>query len=205
MAGPIKLAFDATYHIWNRGVNRSTIFASNENYRYFLQQYVKYIEPVAKTYAYCLLPNHFHFAVRTRTAEDQIKYRRNSGESGALKIHQPSQAFSNLCNSYVRAFNNWHNRSGGLFEGRFGRKPVEDGAYLMHLIVYIHQNPQHHGLVDDFRDWPYSSYSAYISEDGRSRIDRSIVMGWFDSPADFLEAHWKIVTEENLGGLPKKD
>jgi putative transposase len=205
MAGTTKLSFDTIYHIWNRGVNRTTIFVSKENYRFFLQQYVKYIEPVATTYAYCLLPNHFHFAVRTRTAEDQLKYRRKNGEIGILKVHEPSQAFSNLCNSYVRAFNNWYKRSGGLFEGRFGRKPVEDDTYLLNLIVYIHQNPQHHGLVSDFRDWPYSSYNAYLSEDGRSRIDRRKILEWFSSPAIFEETHWKIVTEENIGGLSRKD
>jgi REP-associated tyrosine transposase len=201
MPGSKKLTFDTIYHIWNRCVNRSTIFASNENYRFFLQQYIQHIEPVARTYAYCLPPNHFHFAIRTRTAENQIEYRRALGEGGELKILEPSQAFSNLCNSYVRSFNCWHKRSGGLFEGRFGRKPVEDGAYLIRLIVYIHQNPQHHRLVDDFRDWPYSSYNAFLAEGKRTRIDKETVMSWFDGLADFEAAHWRIVTDLNLGGL----
>lgn len=61
------------YHIWNRGVNHSTIFRSDENYRYFLALYIQHIEPVAKTYAYCLLPNHFHFLVRTRTEEEPMR------------------------------------------------------------------------------------------------------------------------------------
>lgn len=199
MPGPAKLTFDTIYHVWNRGLNHATIFSGKENYRFFLQQYVKYVEPIARTYAYCLLPNHFHFVIRTRTAEDQLNYRRQNGETGALNIQEPSQAFSNLCNSYVRAFNRWNNRSGGLFEGRFGRKPVEDSAYLLNLIIYIHQNPQTHGLVDDFREWPYSSYHAYMTEDSRTRIDKEAVSTWFNKPAAFEAAHWKIIAGEDLG------
>ena len=35
-------------------------FIEERNYRYFLGLYARYIEPVADTYAYCLLRNHFH-------------------------------------------------------------------------------------------------------------------------------------------------
>ena len=54
------------YHIYNRGNNRETIFRTAENYRFFLERYVYYIEPIAATYAYCLLPNHFHLFVGIR-------------------------------------------------------------------------------------------------------------------------------------------
>ncbi len=140
MPDPPPLYFDAIYHIWNRGVNRSSIFLNDENYRYFLQLYIHHIEPVAKTYAYCLLPNHFHLLVRTRSEAGQREYRqRVPGDlTGCLS---PSQAFSNLFNAYVRAFNQYHKRSGSLFEGRFGRKQVETNNYLAQLVIYIHQNP----------------------------------------------------------------
>ena len=63
---------DAYYHIYNRGNNREDIFVEDENYRFFLQRYLQYIEPIAYTYAYCLLPNHFNFLVRIRNVEEQI-------------------------------------------------------------------------------------------------------------------------------------
>ncbi|MCB9079584.1 MAG: hypothetical protein H6631_18425 [Anaerolineaceae bacterium] len=34
----------------------------------------KHIQPVAETFAYCLLPNHFHFAIRTFTEAEQAAY-----------------------------------------------------------------------------------------------------------------------------------
>lgn len=54
------------YHIYNRGNNGETLFREDRNYRYFLQLYAKHIAPVAETYAYCLMPNHFHFLVQVR-------------------------------------------------------------------------------------------------------------------------------------------
>jgi putative transposase len=64
----------------------------------------------------------------------------------------PSQCFSNLFNAYARAFNQAYERSGSLFQRPFGRVPVTSDVYLSHLVLYIHHNPQKHGLIDDFRD-----------------------------------------------------
>jgi len=63
---PIPLQYGLYYHIYNRGNNRENIFLEERNYRYFLQLYLKYIEPIAWTFAYCLLRNHFHFLVRIK-------------------------------------------------------------------------------------------------------------------------------------------
>jgi putative transposase len=41
--------------------------------------------------------------------------------------------------------------------------PVASDAYFVWLIAYIHRNPQKHGLVGDFGDWPYSSYHTFLS------------------------------------------
>lgn len=68
------LRFGQTYHIYNRGNNRENLFVEPRNYPYFLNLYAKHILPIAETYAYCLLPNHFHFAIRTRTEEEQEAY-----------------------------------------------------------------------------------------------------------------------------------
>jgi len=52
------------YHIYNHGNADDNIFRDDENYIYFLKRYAAFINPVADTLAYCLLPNHFHFVVQ---------------------------------------------------------------------------------------------------------------------------------------------
>ena len=59
-----RLQYGQYYHIYNRGNNGETLFREQRNYLYFLKLYAKYIEPIAETYAYCLLSNHFHYLVR---------------------------------------------------------------------------------------------------------------------------------------------
>ena len=60
------------YHVYNRGINGEDLFREERNYRYFLEKYAQYIEPVAETYAYCLLGNHFHLLVRIRDVEREV-------------------------------------------------------------------------------------------------------------------------------------
>ena len=59
-----KLVPNKTYHIFNHANGFENIITENENYRFFLDKYKQYILPIAETYAYCLLPNHFHLVVR---------------------------------------------------------------------------------------------------------------------------------------------
>lgn len=54
------------YHIYNRGTNSVTLFDNKENYEYFLTLYSLHIDPIAETFAWCLMKNHFHFVVRIK-------------------------------------------------------------------------------------------------------------------------------------------
>ena len=69
----IPFVSELHYHIYNRGTNRENVFVEERNYRHFLQLYAKHIQPVAETYAYCLLKNHFHFLVRIKEAIPTIE------------------------------------------------------------------------------------------------------------------------------------
>ena len=197
------LQYGRIYHIYNRGNNGENLFVQRRNYPYFLQLYAKYIQPIAETYAYCLLPNHFHFALRTYAEEEQEAYHREQigpiSENSSISktdpqigpifvLQEPSRAFNNLFIAYARAFNKATNRTGALFESPFGRKAVGSQHYLLTLISYIHHNPQKHGFVTDFRDWPWSSYEAILS-DRPTNINRDEVLAWYNGRSQFADAH----------------
>jgi len=148
MSKPVPLQYGKYYHIYNRGNNRENIFIEKRNYRYFLELYAKYIEPIADTYVYCLLRNHFHFLVRIKDL---------TGFPKPVRSKNPSQPFSNFFNAYAKAFNKAYDRTGTLFQRPFGRIKVTSDAHFIWLVIYIHQNPRKHGFVDDFRIWPHSS------------------------------------------------
>jgi REP element-mobilizing transposase RayT len=181
------------YHIYNRGNNRQDVFIQERNYAYFMDLWWKHTSQTAETYAYCLLKNHFHATVYIKDEEALT----GSGNPSVLKLKEPSQYFSNLFNAYTRAVNLATGRSGALFERPFERIPVTDEAYLLRLVVYIHQNPQKHKFVADFRDWPYSSYHDLVA-DTPTRLQREKLMGLFGGKQDFLRIHREIQPLEDL-------
>ena len=71
MSKPAPLGHGGYYHIFKRGNNRENLFFAERNYRHFLFLCCKCVEPIAVTYAYCLLPNHFHLLVRIKETEEQ--------------------------------------------------------------------------------------------------------------------------------------
>jgi putative transposase len=101
-------------------------------------------------------------------------------------------------------FNRAYDRTGTLFEGPFGRKPVTSDAYFVWLVAYIHQNPQKHGMVSDFRDWPFSSYHAHFSR-LPTRLKRDEVLAWFDGQAGFVASHERWVDHRQVAALAPED
>lgn len=57
------------YHLFNHSNIGFDLFRKAENYKFFLQKYQKYVHPFVDSYAYCLMPNHFHLAIRVKTIE----------------------------------------------------------------------------------------------------------------------------------------
>ena len=55
------LEYGNYYHIYNYGINSCNIFEDEANYFYLLNLYAKYIVPLAQTFTWALMPNHFHF------------------------------------------------------------------------------------------------------------------------------------------------
>ncbi len=180
------------YHIYNRGINGEDLFKEERNYAFFLKQYAKYIQPVAETYAYCLMKNHFHLLVKTREAEEIIRHfnvgrvQNPSDVMDAAKII--SNQFSKLFNSYAQAINKAYGRTGGLFEELFRRIPVDDDDYFVQLVYYIHSNPQKHGFAEDFRDYPHSSYHAHLSKMD-TKLKRAELLNWFGDEEGYQKYH----------------
>ena len=178
------------YHIYNRGNNREDLFRSPDNYQHFLRLYEKYISPVAETYAWVLMKNHFHLLVRVKDINelDLPGFQNLAGLENLGGLGNPSKQFSNLFNAYTKAFNKKYHRTGSLFEKPFHRIPITSDRYFRQLVVYIHTNPILHGFTDDFKDYPWSSYGTALSVKP-TKLNRDMVVGWFDDTANFVKEH----------------
>ena len=202
-----ELEYGRYYHVYNRGINRQNIFFEARNYGYFLKLYAHRLGPVADTYAYCLMKNHFHLLIRIKTEEEQEQTwleTQNCQVSETWQLLNPTQQFSNFFNSYAKSINKAYNRTGSLFQKRFGRIEVDSDEYFIHLVTYIHQNPQKHGFVADFRTYPYSSYRAMLST-LPTRIKRNEVLAWFNGTETLKQHHHTSPDEQQIRHLLADD
>ena len=182
------------YHIYNHANGSENLFRNDENYNFFLRKWSHHIEPIAESYAYCLMPNHFHFLVRIKDEENLGKLDQTGFQNLSDFL---SKKFSNLFVSYAKAYNKMYDRRGSLFNRPFKAKEIENDSYLTNVIFYIHHNPLHHGFTKSIADWEHSSYHAMISNK-LTRLKRKEVQSWFGSKNDFKEFH-----DQAIKGLEK--
>ena len=89
-----------------------------------------------------------------------------------------------IAGSYVYWYNWKYHRSGHLFQDRFKSEPVEDDAYFLTVIRYIHQNPVKAGICRNVDGYKFSSYNEYINN--ATLIDTDFCLGIIDKE-QFIE------------------
>lgn len=177
-----RLCFGSCYHLFYSGNPKEALFRLEEDYHSFLDLYQKYLSPIVYLYAYCLLPTHLHLLLRIK---DKSKIEYVYSNSAMLGLQ-----FSNLFGAYTKYINRSYPRSGRLFDGGTTRELPRKVGLICDLIIYIHQNPQIHGIISDFRYWPFSSCYAYLRQDRRSMIAKEVLL----DPA----YHKRIVEKQDL-------
>ena len=204
----VPIEHDKFYHIYNQAVNGENLFREKANYSYFLKQYDKYIEPIAETFAWCLMPNHFHVLVRIKEEDEidksclPVPVRVSNPDRdyhSNIKIKHPSKYFSDLFNSYTQSYNKRYNRNGTLFKRPFKRIWLDNEKYYTNLAIYINNNPAHHGFVADANEYPWTSFLT-LKSDKPTKLKRDEVLDWFDDIENFVYLHKK---EDSSAGFEK--
>ncbi|PWA06424.1 transposase [Flavobacterium psychrotolerans] len=187
---------DTYYHIYNRGINSDKIFSSEENYLFFLSKFATYINPVCDVFAYCLMPNHFHFLIKVKSEseiETFVKVQ-NFDKGDKAKQEKGLHSFDSIVSkqigkfisSYSQAYNKFTNRHGALLESPFKRKRIDSEEYLRNLIIYIHLNPI--DLKQNFETYKFSSYKSILSN-SKTNLKREEVIKSFGDLENFIYSH----------------
>jgi putative transposase len=122
------------------------------------------------TFAWCVLPNHYHLLVRT----DRIKVLRRM----------------------LGLFHGRSSRAWNLEEGKTGRKVwfncfekgMKSEGHFYATMNYVHHNPVKDGYVEKWTDWPFSSAREFLERMGKEAAARmwreypvmDYGMGWDD-------------------------
>jgi len=130
-------------HIIQRGNNRQTCFAAEEDHRIYMDQLKEYSTRYAVAiHAWVMMTNHVHLLCTPQS------------DDGMSKMMQA------LGRRYVQYFNCEYRRSGTLWEGRFKSCLVEEETYLLQLYRYIEMNPIRAAMVNDPAQYRWSSYQV---------------------------------------------
>ena len=190
----MNIIADETYHIYNQGNNKETIFLKNEDYIQFLRLFRKFVLPVSKVLAYCLMPNHFHFLIHA--TKDSEKIRR----IGNIDLCELSNGFRLLQSNYATYFNKHYERSGSLFRQKTKAKSLTEGDIHYGFIAfhYIHQNPLKAGLVTRMESWLYSSFADYMKLRHGTLCDQELAFQLIGFDKDNFETESYKSIDENL-------
>ncbi len=140
-----KKSKSGVYHVMLRGVNQQQIFEVDEDREKFIQV-LKDCKAISEfeIYAYCLMGNHIHLLLR--------------------EISEPiEQVMKRIATRYVYWYNIKYQRVGHLFQDRFKSEPVDNDAYLLTVLRYIHQNPIKAGICKKLEAYKYSSFNEYLA------------------------------------------
>lgn len=127
-------------HVVQRGADRAVCFRTDDDREVYLDLLARAsAEYGCALHAYALMTNHVHLLV---TPE----------ERGGM-----SNMMWSLGSRYVRYFNDQHERTGTLWEGRFRSSVVDTGRYVMACYRYIELNPVRARIVDTPESYVWSS------------------------------------------------
>ncbi|MBI2021782.1 transposase [Candidatus Daviesbacteria bacterium] len=199
----VVLANNQTYHIFNRAIDRQTIFNTKWEYKravetikfyrfanlpfklsqllnlpdedrqHTMRELNQNNERLVDIITFCIMPNHFHFMLKQ------------------LKDNGISKFIANFTNSYTKYFNTKHERKGHLFEGQFKAVLIENDEQLIHLSRYIHLNPVTSFIIkaQDLDNYQWSSFPEYLNLTLDNFFQKETILDYFSS----IEAYKQFV------------
>jgi len=183
MARPLRIEYpNAFYHVIQRGIEKKSIFLSDKDKERFLS----YLALACKMYGivihtYTLMNNHYHLVIETPRAN-------------------LSRAMHYINASYASYFNAKRKRSGPLYQGRFKAILVEQDEYLHVLSRYIHLNPVRANIVEDPKDYPWSSYTYFISNKKAPEwLNTGFILSMFNKNISRAKKMYKQFVIEAIG------
>lgn len=209
MSRKIPFAVGEYYHIYNRGVDKRSIFSREQDYERFKKLIffcnnkkpikardfaeVNFAEGTSKRGitiidigAFCLMPNHFHMLIKEKI------------DGGVSNFMQK------LLTAYTMYFNLRNSRSGALFESTFKSSHIDSDQYLKYMFAYIHLNPaklkdknwrenaltkdKKGGLYDFVKSYKYSSLPSYLD----NTKEDSLILNYMAFPEYFSsKSEWE--------------
>jgi putative transposase len=135
---PLSALPDGVYHVTSRGAGQAAIFLDDLDRVTFMHLLRTAVGKFAWTcHAYCLMTNHYHLVVETKTPFLSAGMHRLNG-------------------IYAQQFNARQERAGHVFGSRFRTRLVDADSHLENACQYVLENPVRAGICARPEDWAWS-------------------------------------------------
>ena len=148
------------FHVLNRAVARLTLFEKQGDYEAFERVMAEAVErEPLPIFAYCVMPNHWHFVVRPTTNRQLTDFFRWLTHTHTMRWHAHYQTQG----------------TGHLYQGRFKAFPIEQDDHLLAVLRYVERNPVRAARCTQAEDWQFGS--AWRNTHG-DRDVRELLASW---------------------------
>ncbi|MGI9021420.1 MAG: transposase [Solirubrobacterales bacterium] len=169
------------YHVYARGNGGAPVYLDDDDRRFYLLRLGRVTSSVGwRCLSYCLMSNHVHLLLETPHAN-------------------LSNGMQRLQGGYAQAFNKRRERTGHLFEGRYGAVRSVSDEQLLVTAAYIARNPVDAGLCREPAQWSWSSYRAVLAGIGPPWLDQNRLLRYFGGGAEARQRYSDFVHSSVAG------
>lgn len=205
-----QFAPNSYYHLYNRGVEKRSIFIDEQDYTVFTSYLKTYLLPKNTKRLQEIIGDPLS---SSKDKDQAIKLLRMNNFAGELtllsyclipnhfhflvrqkEINTIDCFMNSLFTRYSMYFNRKYHRVGTLFQGVYKAVLVNTDEQLLHLSRYIHRNPASQG--EALQGYPHSSYPEYLVKRHTNWINTEIILAFFSKSG--LNSYKSFVEDNSL-------
>jgi len=205
----------AYYHVYNRGVDKRTIFQDAQDYNVFISYLKTYLlEKDIASLNFILCDDDSTTDEKDRAIKE-LNLNNFCGKIQLLAYCLISNHFhfflrqdavddmdhfmNSLCTRYSMYFNRKYGRVGPLFQGVYKAVMVDNDEQMIYLSRYIHRNPVGTVKVSNLNQYHFSSYPDYLNEGNNKVVNISKILELFNNKREdykaFVEEEFDVEQE----------
>ncbi len=223
-----KIASGGIYHIYNRGVEKRSLFLDDRDYNRFIYNLavfndikpalnsgrksiiglaekeiksIKQKRPLVNIIAFCLMSNHYHLLLEQEENDGISKFMNKLGVG------------------YANYFNLKYQRVGPLFQGKFKSVLVNNEAHFLYIPHYIHLNPLdlvmpswREGSIKETKkalnflnSYKWSSYGDYTDKTNFQFLDKHILFEYFNGAEGYVKEFQSFINDLEFSTISDPD